>query len=65
MYIVVHTLKPDGRDECSSYESDWSIHETFEEAKTEYEFLEDSPLISTASICSILESTDYKLLRRR
>ena len=59
MYIVVHTLKPDGRDECSSYESDWSSHETLEEAQKEYQFLLDCPQIYTASICSVIESTDY------
>lgn len=59
MYIVVHTMKPDGKDECSSYESDWSTHETFDEAEKEYQFLLNCPQIYTASICSVIESTDY------
>ena len=49
-------LNPDG----GLFEhSDWSTHETFEEAKTEYQFLLDCPSIYTASICSVIESTDY------
>ena len=48
MYIVVHTMKPDGKDECSSFESDWSTHETLEEAQKEYQFLLDCPQIYTA-----------------
>ena len=59
MYIVVHIMKPDGKDECSSFESDWSTHETLEEAQKEYQFLLDCPQICTASICGVIESTDY------
>ena len=59
MYIVVHTLKPDWKDEGSSFTSDWSTHETLEEAQKEYQFLLDCPQIYTASICGVIESTDY------
>ena len=52
-------MSPDGKDECSSYESDWSTHETLEEAEKEYQYLLDCPQIYTASICGVIQSTDY------
>ena len=52
-------LNPDG----SLFEhSDWSTHETLEEAQKEYENLLDCSSIYTASICSVIESTDYQLI---
>ena len=59
MYIVVHVMK--GEDPNGSFfeHSDWSSHETLEEAQKEYQFLLDCPSIYTASICSVIESTDY------
>lgn len=59
MYIVVYVtreVKPDG----GLFEhSDWSTHETFEDALKEYENLLDCPSIYTASICGVIKSTDY------
>ena len=59
MYIVVHEMRELNPDGSLFKHPDWSTHETFEEAKTEYEFLLDCPSIYTASICSVIESTDY------
>ena len=46
-------------DGCLYEHSDWSTHETLEDAQKEYENLLDCPQIYTASICGVIESTDY------
>jgi hypothetical protein len=59
MYIVVYSLR-EGRPDGSFFgDSDWSTHETLEEAQKEYEALLDHSSIYSASICSVVKSTDY------
>jgi len=59
MYIVVHVMRELNPDGSLFQHSDWSTHETLEEAQKEYENLLDCSSIYTASICSVIESTDY------
>lgn len=56
MYIIAYTTLADSENEALS---DWSTYETFEEAKEEYKALVDSSWIYSASICGVIESTDY------
>ena len=55
MFIVIYTKDQDRSDS----ESDWHSFETFEEAQEEYKSLIDDPRTYTASICGVIESTDY------
>ena len=59
MYIVVHVMKELNPDGSLFEHSDWSTHETLEDAQKEYQNLLDCPSIYTASICGVIESTDY------
>ena len=59
MYIVAYVVREAKPDGGLFEHSDWSAHETLEEAQKEYEFLLDSHSLYTASICSVIESTDY------
>lgn len=55
MYIVVSTKL----EEDQSFTSDWYSFETIEEATLEYQLILDDSDTYTASICSVIESTDY------
>jgi len=59
MYIVAYVVREANPDGSLFEHSDWSTHETLEDAQKEYQFLLDCPSIYTASICSVIESTDY------
>lgn len=55
MYIVVSTRL----EEDQSFTSDWNPFETIEEATLEYQLMLEDSAYYTASICSVIESTDY------
>ena len=61
MYLVVYTKirRDDHKDHDSMDKPYWTCFETFEEAEEKYKSLLDSPLTNTASICGIIDSTDY------
>ena len=54
MFIVAYTTK-----EGDTHNDFYSVHETLEEAKLEYEPLLEDTSVYTASICGVIESTDY------
>ena len=59
MYIVAYSMKPDEGEIISSFTSNWSVHETIEEAERQYKHVLDFPMIYCASICEVKKSTIY------
>lgn len=61
MYIVAYTLNPTGSwQPTTRRERDfWTAHETLEEARRHYRMLVRMDNLYTASICTVIESTDY------
>jgi hypothetical protein len=58
MYIVVYSLRQYRPDGSFFEDSDWSTHETLEEAQKEYQALMDEDEIYTASICASICDLD-------
>ena len=59
MYIIAYAIREVNPDGSLFEHSDWSTHETLEDAQKEYEALLDHSSIYSASICSVVKSTDY------
>ena len=59
MYIVTYIMKEERPDRTFFQDSDWSVHESLIDAEEEYQDLLEHPLTYSASICSVIKSTDY------
>lgn len=52
-------MRPDEGEIISSFTSNWSVHETLEEAERQYSHVLDFPLIYVAAISEVTKSTLY------
>lgn len=59
MYIVVKTIETIKSLTEKEYEDSYTAHDSIESARKEYQESIDSPSTFTASICGVIESSDY------
>ena len=52
-------MKEERPDRTFFQDSDWSVHESLIDAEEEYQDLLEHPSTYSASICSVIKSTDY------
>jgi hypothetical protein len=58
MYIVVTTIKPYKNNHVDVIDN-WTAHETYDDAKKEYNHIITIDTTYSASIARVVESTDY------
>ena len=58
MYIVVSTIKPNNNNH-EGVSDNWTVHETLEDAKKEYNSIITIDTTYSASITKVIQSTDY------
>ena len=60
MFLMVWTECHEGEDGKAQYEDHWLPYDTYREATQNYDKLVDMEEVYSASICQIIESTDYE-----
>ena len=63
MFLMVWTECHEGEDGEVQYEDHWLPYDTYQEAVRNYDKLVDMEEVYSASICQIIESTDYEGVR--
>lgn len=63
MFMMVWTECHEGQDGKATYEDHWLPYDTYQEAVTNYDKLVEMEEVYSASICQIVESTDYEGVR--
>jgi hypothetical protein len=59
MWIVAYTLREDAPHYQDGLASDWTVHETKQEALDEYRRLLDQDNLYAAAVCAIYQSTEW------
>lgn len=63
MFMMVWTECHEGESGRPTYEDHWLPYDTYQEAVTNYDKLIDMEEVYSASICQVIESTDYEGVR--
>ena len=63
MFLVVWTECHEGEQGAAQYEDHWLAYDTYQEAVTNYDRLVEMEEVYSASICQVIESTDYEGVR--
>lgn len=60
MFLVVWTECHEGPKGKAMYEDHWLPYDTYQEAASNYDKLLEMEEVYSASVCTIIESTDYE-----
>jgi len=60
MFMMVWTECHEGRKGEAQYEDHWLAYDTYAEAAENYDRLLQQEEVYTASVCTVIESTDYE-----
>lgn len=60
MFLLVWTECHEGREGVAMYEDHWLAYDTYVEATEYYDRLLQQDEVYSASVCSVIESTDYE-----
>lgn len=60
MFLVVWTECHEGHEGVAQYEDHWLAYDTYVEATENYDKLLEMEEVYSASICTVIESTDYE-----
>lgn len=63
MFLMVWTECHEGEEGVAQYEDYWLAYDTYQEAVTNYDRLVGMEEVYSASICQVIESTDYEGVR--
>jgi len=63
MFLMVWTECHEGEQGVAQYEDHWLAYDTYQEAVTNYDRLVEMEEVYSASICQVIESTDYEGVR--
>jgi len=63
MFMMVWTECHEGEAGRPMYEDHWLPYDTYQEAVANYDKLVDMEEVYSASICQVIESTDYEGMR--
>jgi len=63
MFLMVWTECHEGEQGVAQYEDHWLAYDTYQEAVTNYDRLVGMEEVYSASICQVIESTDYEGVR--
>jgi hypothetical protein len=60
MFLVVWTECHEGVESRAMYEDHWLAYDTYVEASENYDKLLEMEEVYSASVCTVIESTDYE-----
>ena len=60
MFLMVWTECHEGENGTPAYEDYWLPYDTYQEAIQNYDKLVDMEEVYSASVCQVIESTDYE-----
>lgn len=60
MFLVVWTECHEGKNGKAMYEDHWLAYDTYAEGAENYDKLLEMEEVYSASICTVIESTDYE-----
>jgi len=60
MFLVVWTECHESKDNRAVYEDHWLAYDTYAEAADNYDKLLEQEEVYSASVCTVIESTDYE-----